>query len=284
MPELQDQQQTAAVADLLSGSDLVADESASANLSGDQVAPKVDDVTALLADAPVADKPAAAPGAKPKGPATLAELAESSGIEVAELYKLAVPMRDGVEPLTIGALKDAAGKSQDLETLSTEIDERRTTFENEMIRARGELNAVVALLPQIPDALLAQAREKHLEHLQTERQALLDIKPEWADDKVYSAAQDDILEAVADYGFRRTDLDLVIDHRLTKLLHDFAGMKKRITAANARAKEIRDHGKRGGQRVSEVKRTETGRAAAADKAKHGTTGDKVRAVSALLQG
>ena len=300
MPDNQDQQQQ--VSALLEAGQAQAVEGTPAPKVDDQEQPrkadplaKLDDVTALLADpenkTPQPAGDAGAGGQGDKGGAagakvltTLAELADVSGLKIADVYKLHVPMRDGVEPMTLGAIKDAASKAGDLEALAVELDERRATFENDMIRSRGELNQIVALLPEIPDALIAKARDAHLEHLQVERKALFDVKPEWKDDATYARAQDDILEAVADYGFSRTDLDLVIDHRLTKLLHDFAGMKKRITKANARAKEIRETGKRGGQRVNEGKRAETGRAAAVERAKSGTTGEKVRAVTDLLAG
>ena len=287
-----------AVSALLMGTPLVedrdkgdADERAPANQDAptdDPTPPRgsdeqLDEVSALLAD-PEKETPPAGEAGKAGAAKTLADLAESAGIKVEDIYKLSVPMRDGVEPMTLGALKDAATKAGDLETLSTEIDERRTTFENEMIRSRGELNAIVAMLPQIPPELVAKARDAHIDNLEVERQALLTVMPAWADDKVYGQAQADILEAVGDYGFSRTDLDLVIDHRLTKLLHDFAGMKKRIAAANAKAKEIRDKKPRGGQRVSEQTRRRSGRAAAAEKARTGTTGDKVAAVGNLLLG
>ncbi len=288
-----------AVSALLQGTPLVedrdkgdADERAPANQDAptdDPTPPRgsdeqLDEVSALLADPAKPESAHSEAKGQADGAKTLADLAESAGIKVEDIYKLSVPMRDGVEPMTLGALKDAATKAGDLETLSTEIEERRSTFENEMIRSRGELNAIVAMLPQIPPELVAKARDAHIENLEVERQALLSVKPEWADDKVYGQAQADILDAVADYGFSRTDLDLVIDHRLTKLLHDFAGMKKRIAAANAKAKEIRDKKPRGGQRVSEQTRRRSGRAAAAEKARTGTTGDKVAAVGNLLLG
>jgi len=301
MPEPHTTEQTAQVAALLGGTELIQQADAEAGDQGDadrgepetpqSPREQLDEVSALLADPEkqpdthtAGDAGAGAGDPAGKAPTTLAEFAESAGLKIEDVYKLNVPMRDGAEPVTLGALKDAATKAGDLDIRSTEIDERQSKLENDMIRSRGELSAIVALLPEIPPELVAQARDAHIEHLQTERQALLAVKPEWANDETYERAQVDILEAVADYGFSRTDLDLVIDHRLTKLLHDFAGMKKRIAAANAKAKEIRDHGKRGGKRVNEQQRAATGRAAAAEKAKTGNMGEKVAAVSQLLLG
>ncbi len=242
----------------------------------------LDDVAELLADKDT--PPATPPAGDPPADDTLAALAEAQGVKVEDLYKLTIPMRDGGEPVTLGDLKDRAAKAQNLDLLSVEIEDRRTEFENSMIRARQELSEVVSLLPEVPPALIERARAAHLENVDRERAALLVVKPEWADEGTFRRAQDDILEAVADYGFRRSDLDLVIDHRLTKLLHDFAGLKKRVAAANARVKEIRDAQPKGGKRVSEEKQRRTRRDAAAERAKTGSTGDKVAAVGNLLLG
>ena len=191
-----------------------------------------------------------APGTKPK---TLAEAAELLGCAVEDLYKLQVPMRDdGDDALTLGQMKDHAGNAVAVEALTVELDDRRAGFENEMIRARQELNEVIGLLPSVPPALIERAQQAHIEHLDRERVALLSIKPEWRDDAVFQAAQGDILEAVADYGFSRADLNLVVDHRLTKLLHDFAGLKNRVAKANARAKEILNSQPKAGKKLSDA--------------------------------
>lgn len=210
--------------------------------TGDQVeTPNADE---LLADPePGGD---ADPNRGAKGPSSLAELAESAGLTTEQIFELQVPMPDGAEPIKLGQLKDSAAEFATLGEQTTELDDRRQDFENEMIRARQELTEVIQLLPEVPPELIAQAKAKHTAHLDAERQALLGVKPEWADPKVYAAAQDEILEAVADYGFHRADLDLVLDHRLTKLLHDFAGMKARIGRANAAMKEVRKQAKKPG--------------------------------------
>lgn len=243
----------------------------------------LDDVTKLLADEqqPDADRDEGKPRGKLE---SLADIAEALGIKAEDVYKIQIPMRDGTEPVTLGALKDQVGKAADLDDQSVEIEERRTAFENDMIRSRQEISEIVSLMGEVPQALIDRARSAQIETLDRERNSLLEIMPAWKDDQVYQAARGDILEAVADYGFTRSDLDLVVDHRLTKLLHDFAGMKKRIDAANARVKEIRDATPKGGKRVSEKRQRQTRREAAATKARQGSTGDKVAAVGQILLG
>ncbi len=252
--------QQAAVAALLTDTPLVEDRDKDDQVDGkpadDPTPPRgssdqLDDVSALLVDPDEKDTHtdgAAGAGGKAE---TLADLAEQLGVKPDDIYKLKIPMRDDGTMVTLGALKDQAGKALDLDEQSAEIEERRTAFENDMLRSRQQLNDIVSLLPEVPPALVEQARAAQIEVTDRERNALLEIMPAWRDDAVYQSARDDILAAVADYGFQRFDLDSVVDHRLTKLLHDFAGMKQRIAAANAKAKELRDALPQGGKRVSE---------------------------------
>jgi len=280
-PLVQDRHKADQVVDDQGSTDQPTDDPTPPSGSDDQL----DEVSALLADAePEKDTHtdgAAGAGSKAE---TLAELAEQLGVDADEIYKLKIPMRDDGEMVTLGALKDQAGKALDLDAQSAEIEERRTSFENDMLRSRQQLNDIVSLLPEVPPALVERARANQIEATDRERNALLEVMPAWKDDQVYQSAQADILEAVADYGFQRFDLDAVVDHRLIKLLHDFTGMKKRIAAANAKAKELRDATPRRGKRVSEKAQKLRGRAAAAEKAKAGTTGDKVAAVGQILSG
>jgi len=280
-PLVQDRHKADQVVDDQGSTDQPTDDPTPPRGSDDQL----DDVSALLADAePRKDTHTdGAAGAAGKVD-TLEALAEQLGVKPDEIYKLQIPMRDDGTMVTLGALKDQAGKALDLDDQSAEIETRRTAFENDMLRSRQQLNDIVSLLPEVPPALVERARANQIEATDRERNALLEVMPAWKDDQVYQSAQADILEAVADYGFQRFDLDAVVDHRLIKLLHDFTGMKKRIAAANAKAKELRDATPRRGKRVSEKAQKLRGRAAAAEKAKAGTTGDKVAAVGQILSG
>ena len=286
--------QQAAVAALLSGAenqaDQVVDNKPTKDAPKDDPTPprgsdeQLDEVSALLVDPEKPDTHTDGEAGAGGDTKTLAGLAERLGVKPDEIYKMQIPMRDDGTMVTLGELKDQAGKALDLDAMTVEIDERRTAFENDMLRSRQQLNDIVSLLPEVPPALVERARAAQIEVADRERNALLEVMPAWRDDAVYQSARDDILAAVADYGFQRFDLDAVVDHRLTKLLHDFAGMKKRIAAANAKAKEIRDALPKGGKRVSEKATRKRTRDAAAEKARTGSTGDKVAAVGQLLLG
>ena len=181
---------------------------------------------------------------------SIQELAERAGISVEELYKLNVPLADGRGVMPLGALKDNVIEGQRVEQMRETFDSQRTEFENEMIRARQELNEIVNLLPELPPGLIAQAKQKHIAQQDKERAALLEVKPDWADPATFQRAQDDIFEVVSEYGYSRADMNLVLDHRLTKMIHDFSVLKKRVAKANARMKEVRDQGGRKGSKRS----------------------------------
>ena len=175
--------------------------------------------------------------------ASLSDLAKQAGVSIESLYDVAIPLGDERDPTTLGAMKDRFNELLRVDQLHGELETQRTDFENSMIRARSELNEIVGLLPQIPQELLERAQSQHRATREAEREALIQIKPEWRDDQKFEAAQGEILEAIGTYGFGRTDLDLVLDHRLVKLLHDFAGMKRRLAAADVGAKQVRETGR-----------------------------------------
>ena len=265
-------------------------------------APSADDAELLLAD-PDADnaKPktpenggegaAAAPGEPGAAAAAakvtgLLELAETAGLTAEKLYGLEVSLGDGLEPVKLGALKDQHQEVARVEQSRTDLDAERSDFQNEMIRTRQEISELVQLIgiQNLPPAFVAKAQQAHVENIDKQRTELLAVKPEWKDDQVYQAAQAEILEAVEEYGFGRGDLDTVQDHRLTKLLHDFAVLKKRVTRANAKAKEIRGQAsKRGSSKAppSEGRQLADKLTRARESSDSST---KVSAISELLRG
>jgi len=177
----------------------------------------------------------------------LKDLAEKAGIDPKDLYSLKIALDGDDEPITLGDLKDQRKDFQNVEQAREQVSVQREDFENEMIRAKAELQEVIGLLPELPPELIKRAVAQRQDHVDRERSSLLDIKPEWRDPAAYRAAQDEMLGVIGTYGFNRVDLDSIMDHRLTKLVWDFSQMKQRIARADARAKEIRKVAKRNKQ-------------------------------------
>ncbi len=222
-------------------------------------------------------------GGKTEKPGSLAQLAESAGITLDELYKLNVSLADGRGEIPLGQLKDNVNEGARVEEQREALETDRSEFENEMIRARQELSVMVGLLPDLPPEFIAKAKQEHINHLDTERAALLDIKPEWADPAKFQAAQDHILTAVNEYGFSRADLNMISDHRLTKLLHDFATLKERVSKANARLKEVRDNAaKRPARKKADATKAQKDQALAQAQTSSQTR-DKVAGVAQILK-
>ena len=221
------------------------------------------------------------------GALALDSLAERAGLTVEELYGVALPLGDGRDPVTLGTLKDRFNELARVDDARGLLDEQRTDFENNMIRSRQELSAIIAQLPEIPPALLQQAVAAQRQHVDSERAALREAKAEWKDPEVFRAAQDQMLETVSVYGFNRTDLDMVLDHRLVKLVYDYSQLKKQYAAAKASAKEITNGGRQPfpkQQRQTGAKRATRAHQDLLKRARTGTTQDKTAAVAALLQG
>lgn len=232
-------------------------------------------------------QPAAGEGQAPGDSIALAmqSLAEKAGITLDELFATEVPLGGQLEATTLGKLKDDFSDYSQLQESKTAFEDQRTTFENDMIRSRGELQEVISLLAaqgEIPQEVVVLAQQTLQTTREKEHASLLAIKPEWKDPTAFAAAQAQIMETVSEYGFTRADLDSVLDHRLTKLLHDFHIMRERFASANAQTKRV--------IKQSRQKRARTAKEAPKqalqtqlDQAKTGTTADKVAAVSALIR-
>lgn len=217
------------------------------------------------------------------GKLSLSQLAERAGISEEELYQLNIPLKDERGEVSLGTLKEGYTENERLKDQRQKLDSERTDWENEQIRVRQELQQLVSLLPELPPELLQQAQRAHTAAVDQNTAALLEIKPEWADTHAFQRAQNDILNVVKDYGFDRTDLDAVLDYRLTKMLHDFAMLKKQVAEAGTLMKEVRSKGtsQQGAARNPTVK--DPALQAALAKAKTGDSVDKQNAVAALLR-
>lgn len=209
---------------------------------------------------PDAGKPDGDVGAE--ATSALQALAEKAGVSVKELYKVQIPLGNEREPVSIGDLKDQFQQVDDLKGQRDTFDQTRTAFENDMIRSRAELQEIVALLPEVPAALIERGQASHAANIAKQRELLHNIKPEWKDPEVFARVQDNILNVVQEYGFTRPELESITDHRLTKLLHDFFTMRQRFSEANASRKRLVDDASSQLGRKKGSKRTEAKRASA----------------------
>lgn len=153
---------------------------------------------------------------------TLNGLAEKLGVNVADLYGLDVGMKGDGKTVTLGQLKDLMAEKVDYDAQRLVFEENRTKQENELLRAKQELQSIVSSLPAnaINPEVQAKIRAQLDTHQQQERLRALEVIPSWSDEATESNDRNGIAEHLAEYGFDGSELDRVIDHRLVKYMRD----------------------------------------------------------------
>lgn len=177
-----------------------------------------------------------------KPPKTLAELAERLDVNVADLYAIEVPAsEDGGESHTLGSLKDEAAKQVDFAGRELEFEERRVKFGNDQAKARQELELVLAALPEgaIKPEMLATARREREVMLDREDARSIDVIPEWKDNDAKRADLVGIGEHMAQYGFDKSHIDQIFDHRMLRYMRDNLNRMKLVERALDKAKPVK---------------------------------------------
>ena len=217
--------------------------------------------------------------------AALNDLAEKAGVSIEDIYKIEIGMPGDSSPVSLGTLKDSYQTVVEQQEKSDAFEAHRTAFENDMIKTRAEMQTAVALLgDSLPPAFIAHVRQTTAERVDRERATLLAVKPEWSDDQKFHAAREEIIGAVDEYGVTRAEVESQWDHRLIKLLWDFAQMKKRIgEAATSRKKLVKEHNTGGRQTrrtpaISDTRKTEK-----IEAAKGGTEAQQLTAIAGLIK-
>lgn len=183
-------------------------------------------------------------------------------------YKLEVPLSNG-EKITLGELKD---HYQQHEQKLIELIDR----ENRVMSQVAELNELgqyLQLPPEVKEQLAAQQRQ----HLQAQHGLMLGAIPEWQDAAAFEKGRAAIFALGQEYG---VDLSKVADHKVVKMLHDFARLKGAMKTAKASVKPVRQQEPKP---VRGVTAQQGNLQAAIDTAKRTRNhADEVRAVDLLL--
>lgn len=205
-----------------------------------------EDLAAALAegDADKSGDEGGKPGEGPlKGkPKTLDALAEGLGVKVEDLYDLKISMGNDLEPMTLGALKDNAKDTGSLEVQRLAFEESKAKKETDFLRAQGELNEIVSMLPReaIKPELVNAIKDKHAKLAQRERSLTLQAIDEWSDEDKETSDRTAMGEYLSQYGFPTHYLQNVLDHRMLKFIRDSMQRKQRIDRALAKVQEIPD--------------------------------------------
>lgn len=174
-----------------------------------------------------------APEAKPEkaAPLTWKAIAERLGVDQSELYGLKVKTGDGSE-LSVEQLKDAHKASAEVERLRGEVTKGRAELEADRIRNERNLSELLGSIrpDRVDPELRATWQKQQQEYLSRERESMLRTIPEWVDSAVIASDRAQMLDAISPYGFTTADLENVTDHRLLRLVRDFAKAQAKAKA------------------------------------------------------
>ena len=179
--------------------------------------------------------------AKPAKPLkTLEDAAERLGLEVAELYKLAIPtgLKEG-ESLSIAELKDANKARGDFAVKELQFEEKRLEREQELMRAEGELQELLQHLPKevLKPENLKAARARLEARAAKQRELTLKAIPDWQNGDTRKAELGEMVEHLKSYGFPPSYLQTVTDHRTLLYIRENWKREKRLRSALALIEE-----------------------------------------------
>jgi hypothetical protein len=171
-------------------------------------------------------------------PTSLKALAETLEMEDKDLYDIEVPMANG-ESRTLGELKDLVAKQDDLDLRELQFEENRHESESALIKAKQEVQALIADLPENalrPEKLEAFRKKRDLQ-IAEERRMTLEVIPEWKDENTRLSEIKGIVEHLNGYGFPETYLGAVVDHKTLKYIRENWQREQRIRRALEQVKK-----------------------------------------------
>ncbi len=208
-----------------------------------------------------------APGGDPKAE----DPGQETGPEAVAIdYEQEIPLSSGTK-VKLGELKDFY-QAQDQKV--AELIER----ENAMLAKAAEVNDYLELLEQIPEAQKAQIRQQQEQLLMTEHKLMLDAIPEWKDQGQFAAGKERIFNLAREYGIQQ-HLERVSDHRILKMLNDYARMREAVKAAREKVAPAKAPDPKGKQSAPKPQL-----AGLVQKAKQtGSEADQMAAINTLLR-
>lgn len=192
-----------------------------------------------------------------------------SGID----YTLEVPMTDGTK-LSLGALKDH------YQDYAAKVD-ALTTRENGVMQQINEAQELLAMTRAVPAHLKEKVQQDQQHYLESQHNLMLQVMPDMVDAAVFNQVKADIFALAKEYGV--TDVvGQVADHRVVKMLRDFAHLRQQLRTVKDNVKPIRNDEPKGKAAAKSNQAVNTQNAIANAK-KSGTHGAQVAAIDMLLR-
>jgi len=244
----------AQVSEILGG---LSEETEVADTESEQVQAVAD----ILTDEPEREQEAA-----PDGDVEAEE--EAPGVD----YSLDVPMTDGTK-VKLGELKD---HYQQYQSKLLEFSER----ENALMSKYQQVQDMAQYAQNIPPEKLQEIQQHQRQYLEQQHNLMLEAMPEFKDANTFKTAKDSIFAMAKEYGVEDV-IGQVTDHRIVKMLRDYAQLREGIRAAKGAVKPIRSTEPKG-QKAPAGKPDAFAQAAARAK-ETGHPRDQIAAVSALFR-
>jgi hypothetical protein len=185
-------------------------------------------------------------------------------------YSAEIPMSDGSK-VNLGALKDAYQDSQ-AQTLA--IQER----ENVVMSQMNELQEM-SQYTQLPPEKMQAIKQQQERYMNEQHGLMLEAIPEFKDQATFAEAKKGIEALATEYGISDA-VAQIADHKIVKLLNDFAKLRQGIKAAKDNVKPLRSKEPKSRNRAAG--KVDATTAAAQQAAKTGSRSDQIRAINELL--
>jgi hypothetical protein len=156
----------------------------------------------------------------------------------------ALQVQVGSESMTLGELKAKLPEVLKLDSGRAELDDARGTWELERIASYRNLSAIIDALPKnaFTAGLLRQLESQHETNRTRELESLHFARPRWSDPNYATAARGKILAVAKEYGFSRTEVEGLMDHRQVLLVQDFADLRERVRSSRDQARKLSEGG------------------------------------------
>lgn len=170
-------------------------------------------------------------------PVKFNDLAEATGLELDDLYKLELNVGDG-ETITVEELKALKGEQDDLTVRQLEIEEDHATKSADLRKAQNELAEIVAALPEgsVNAKTLEKVRERQAARVEIEQRKMLESIPSWSDADARAGDLAGMAQHLESFGFPPDHLSNVIDHRLMVFVRESYKREQRIRKALERVR------------------------------------------------
>jgi len=173
---------------------------------------------------------------------TVDDAAKRLGLTRQEFNALQVQV--GADSMTLGELKAKLPELMKLDSGRAELDDARGTWELERIASYRNLSAIIDALPKnaFTAGLLRQLEAQHETNRTRELESLHFARPRWSDPNYATAARGKILAVAKEYGFSRTEVEGLMDHRQVLLVQDFADLREKVRSSRDQARKLSEGG------------------------------------------